>query len=324
MTLTRRRFFELAGAVIAAPVFPGGAAALGYPTQPVRVIVGLAPGGGVDIVARLMSEWLAERLGQPFVVENRPGGGTNIGTEFVARAAADGYTLLQIATPTAINASFYRNLRFNFIQDIAPIASIGRSPLVMVVNPSFPAATVADFIAYAKGNPRKINYASSGIGTPLHVAAELFKMEAGIDLVHVPYKGSAPALADLLGGQVQAMFADMSALPLIKGGKLRALAVTTAARSQVLPDVPVIADVVPGYEASAWQGMGAPRDTPPGIIATLNHAVNAALADSKVNTRLADLGFTPFASSPAQFAKFLADETEKWAKVVQEANIRLE
>ncbi|HEY2135429.1 MAG TPA: tripartite tricarboxylate transporter substrate binding protein [Xanthobacteraceae bacterium] len=293
-----------------------------YPTRPVRLVVGLAPGGGVDIMARLIGQWLSERLGQSFVIENRPGAGTNIGTEFVVTSPPDGYTLLQVATPNAINATLYDNLSFNFIRDIAPVASIGRSALVMVVSPSFPARTVTEFIAYAKANPGKISMASSGSGTPLHVAGEMFKMATAIDMIHVPYKGAAPALSDLLGGQVQVIFADMSALQFIRAGKLRALAVTTATRSAALPDVPVIGDFVAGYEASAWQGVGAPRNTPVEVIDRLNREINAGLADPGVTARLADLGFTPLAGSPADFGKLIADETQKWARVIKFAGIK--
>ena len=320
--LRRRRFLKLAGAMVALAAAPRIAAAGAYPSQPVHLVVGLAPGGGVDILARLIGDWLSRRLGVPFIVDNRPGAATNIATELVVKAAPDGYMLLQVATPAAINGSLYANLGFNFIRDIAPVASIGRSTLVVVVNPSFPVRTLADLVAYVKANPGKVNYASSGIGTPLHVAGELFCLATGISMTHVPYRGSAPALADLLGGQVEVMFSDPSALPLVQAGKLRALAVTTAHRSDELPDVPAVGESIPGYEASVWQGVGAPRDTPVEVIATLNAAINAALADTGVKARLAALSFTPFASSPAEFGKFIADETEKWARVVRTANIK--
>jgi tripartite-type tricarboxylate transporter receptor subunit TctC len=324
MTLTRRTLLQTTGAAVAVSAASRIARARTYPTQPVHLIVGLAAGGGVDIMARLMGQWLSEQLGQPFVIENRPGAGTNVATEFVVRGGADGYTLLQVATPSAINATLYSNLPFNFIRDIAPVASIGWSPLAMVVNPSFPAAGVPEFIAYARAHPGKIDYASSGIGTPLHLAGELFKMATGISMVHVPYKGAAPAVADLLGGQVQVMFSDMSALPLIKAGRLRVLAVTSATRASDLPEVPTIADVVPGYEAIAWQGIGGPKNTPAEIVATLNSAINAGLADPKMQARIADLGYTPVARSPAEFGKFIADETEKWARVIRAGKIKVE
>ena len=324
MTFTRRRLIQATSAAVAISAIPRTTRARAYPAQPVHLIVGLAAGGGVDIMARLTGQWLSEQLGQPFVIENRPGGGTNVATELVARAAPDGYTLLQIATPNAINPTLYNNLPFNFIRDIAPVASLGWSPLVMVTAPSFPVATVPEFIAYGKAHPGQINYASSGIGTPLHLAGELFKIATGISMVHVPYKGAAPALADLLGGQVQVMFSDMSALPLIKTGRLRALAVTSAATSPQLPDVPTIAEFVPGYEASAWQGIGAPKNTPGEIVTTLNSSINAGLANSQVQARIADLGYTTVAHSPAEFAKFIVDETEKWGKVIRTANIKPE
>ena len=320
--LRRRRFLTLAGASLTLATVPRIAAAGVYPSQPVHLVVGLAPGGGVDILARLIGDWLSRRLGVPFVVDNRPGAATNIATEFVVKAAPDGYTLLQVATPAAINGSLYGSLSFDFIRDIAPVASIGRSTLVVVVNPSSPVRTLADLVAYVKAHPGTTNYASSGIGTPLHVAGELFCLATGITMTHVPYRGSAPALADLLGGQVEVMFADPSALPLVQSGKLRALAVTTARRWDELPDVPSVGESIPGYEASVWQGVGAPRDTPADVIATLNTSINAALADSAVKARLAALGFTPFATSPAEFGRFIADETAKWTRVVRTANIK--
>jgi tripartite-type tricarboxylate transporter receptor subunit TctC len=296
-----------------------------YPTRPVRIIVGFPPGGPNDITARLIGQTLSERFGQPLIVENRPGASSNIGTEAVVRAPPDGYTLLMINPPNAINATLYGNLKFNFIRDIAPVASIARVPLVMEVNPSVPAKTVPEFIAYAKANPGKINMASAGTGTSANVAGELFKMMAGVDMVHVPYKGSTPALTDLLGGQVQVMFDSMlSSVEYIRAGKLRALAVTTAARSEALPDVPTVGDFLPGYEASQWSGVGVPRNTPTEIIDKLNREINATLADSKMKSRLADLGAAVFPSSPADFGKFIADETEKWGKVIRAANIKPE
>ncbi len=321
VNLERRQLLKL-GAAAALTTMPRIATAAAYPSQAVHLVVGLAPGGGVDILARLIGDWLSRRLGAPFVVDNRPGAATNLATEFVVKAAPDGYTLLQVATPAAINGSLYANLGFNFVRDIAPVASIGRSTLVVVVNPSFPAKTLAELVAYAKANPGKTNYASSGIGTPLHVAAELFCIATGISMTHVPYRGSAPGLADLLGGHVEVMFADPSALPLVQSGKLRALAVTTTQRWNELPDVPSIGESIPDYEASVWQGVGAPRETPADVIGTLNTSINAALADPAITTRLAALGFTPFASSPTEFGRFIADETEKWARVVRTANIK--
>jgi tripartite-type tricarboxylate transporter receptor subunit TctC len=319
MPLSRRRLLCLTASATALPLVPAPrvARAASYPERPVRIIVGQAAGSSSDIHARLIGQWLAEHLGQQFLVEVRPGAGGNIGTEAVVRAPADGYTLLLVNAQNAINASLYDNLTFNFITDISPIAAIDRSPLVMEVNPSLPVKTVPEFIAYAKANPGKINMASAGNGGPHHVAGELFKMMAGVDMVHVPYRGSTPGLTDLLGGQVQVMFDVVaSSIEHIKAGKLRALAVTTAKRAEVLPDLPTIGEFVPGYEASAWLGLGAPKGTPAEIIATLNREVNAALADQKLSTRLADLGGTVLPGSPEDFRKFIADETEKWAKVV--------
>ncbi|MGD0023392.1 MAG: tripartite tricarboxylate transporter substrate binding protein [Xanthobacteraceae bacterium] len=325
MKLPRRRFLRLAAGVAALPAMSRIAWAQAYPTRPVRIIVGFPPGGPNDITARLIGQTLSERFGQPLIVENRPGASSNIGTEAVVRAPPDGYTLLMINPPNAINATLYGNLKFNFIRDIAPVASIARVPLVMEVNPSVPAKTVPEFIAYAKANPGKINMASAGTGTSANVAGELFKMMAGVDMVHVPYKGSTPALTDLLGGQVQVMFDSMlSSVEYIRAGKLRALAVTTAARSEALPDVPTVGDFLPGYEASQWSGVGVPRNTPTEIIDKLNREINATLADSKMKSRLADLGAAVFPSSPADFGKFIADETEKWGKVIRAANIKPE
>jgi tripartite-type tricarboxylate transporter receptor subunit TctC len=284
----------------------------------VRLIVPFGPGGGTDIVARLIGQWLSERLGQQFVIENRPGAGGNLGTEAVVRAPPDGYTLALIGAPSAINATLYDKLTFNFIRDIAPVAIIVRFPNVMVVNPSVPAKTVPEFIAYAKANPGKINMASSGNGTSVHVAGELFKMMTGINMPHVPYRGAAPAVTDLLGGQVQVMFASMpSSIEYIRAGKLRALAVTTAMRSAALPDIATVADFVPGYEASSVYGIGAPRATPAHVVDKLNREVNAILADPKAKMRLGDLGGTALPGSPADFGKLIADETEKWGKVVK-------
>ena len=318
MKLPRRRFLHLATAAAALPAVSRTARAQTYPTRPVRWIVGFPPGGPTDIIARLMAQWLSERLGQPFVIENRPGAAGNIATEAVVRAPADGYTLLMVNPPHAINATLYDKLNFNFIRDIAPVASITRAPLVMEVNPSFPAKTVPEFIAYAKANPGKINMASSGNGTSQHVSGELFKMVTGVNMVHVPYRGAAPAVTDLLAGQVQVMFDTMStSIEYIRAGKLRALAVTTATRSEALPDIPTMADFVPGYETSTWQGVGVPKNTPAEIVEKLNKEINAGLVDAKTKARLADLGLTALAGSPADFGKLITEETEKWSKVVK-------
>jgi tripartite-type tricarboxylate transporter receptor subunit TctC len=307
-----RQFLHLAAGAVALPALSRIAKAQAYPTRPVRLIVGFPAGGPSDIVARLIGQWLSERLGQPIVIENRPGAGTNIATEAVAKAAPDGYTLLLATSTNAFNATLYDNLNFNFVQDITPVASIVRVPLVMEVNPAVPARTVPEFIAYAKANPGKLNMASGGNGTSDHVCGELFKMMAGIDMVHVPYRGGAPALTDLLGGQVQVLFDPIPAsIGYIRTGKLRALAVTTATRSDALPDIPTVAEFVPGYEASTWYGVGAPKKTPAEIINKLNKEINASLADPKLTARLADLGTTALAASPADFAKLIADETDK-------------
>ena len=318
MSLARRRFLQLTAGAVALPVVSHIAAAQVYPTRPVRIIVGFASGGTLDIIARLLGQWLSERLGQPFVVENRPGGGGNIGTDAVVRAPPDGYTLLLVGSPNMINATLYEKLNFNFIRDIAPVASIDRTPLVMEVNQSFPARSVPEFIAYAKAKPGKINMASAGTGTGQHVAGELFKMMAGVDMTHVPYRSAGPALTDLIGGQVQVMFDSLPAsIEHIRTGRLRALAVTTATRLDALPDIPTVADFVPGYEASAVHGIGAPKNTPTEIVDRLNKGINAALADPKMVARLADLGLTVLPGSPADFGKLIAEETEKWGKVVK-------
>jgi tripartite-type tricarboxylate transporter receptor subunit TctC len=323
MKLPRRQFLHLAAGAAVLPAISRFAWAQAYPSRPVRIIVPIAPGGSADIVARLIGQWLSERLGQQFVIDNRPGGGTNIGTEAVVRAPADGYTLLVVGAWNAINATLYENLKFSFIRDITPVAGVARYPNVMVLHPSFPAKTVPEFIAYAKANPGKISMASAGNGTPSHVSGELFKMMAGINIVHVPYRGGGPALTDLLGGQVQITFpTTVASIEYIKAGRLRALAVTTATRLEVLPDVPTMGEFVPGYEASGWSGIGAPRNTPAEIIDTLNKEINAALADPKMRARLADLGGTPLPGSPAQFGKLIADETEKWGKVIKFAGIQ--
>jgi len=325
MKLHRRKFLHLVAGAIAVPTAPPITRAQVYPSRPVRIIVGFPAGGSVDIVARLIGQWLSERLGQQFVIENRAGAGSNIGAEEVVRAPPDGYTLLQISSSNAFNAALYENLKFNFIRDVTPVASIMRVPGAMVVNQSVSAKTVPGFIAYAKLNPGKINMASAGIGSAQHVWGEQFKMMAGVNMQHVPYRGGALAHTDLLGGQVQVMFDTMPAsIEHIKAGRLRPLAVTTATRLEALPDIPTVGEFVPGYEASGWQGIGAPRNTPADIVDRLNREVNAGLADPKMKSRLADLGGTVLAGSPAAFEKFIADETEKWAKVIRAANIKAE
>jgi tripartite-type tricarboxylate transporter receptor subunit TctC len=325
MKLPRRSFLQLAVGAAALPAVSHIARAQAYPSRPVRMIVPIAPGGAQDILARLMGQWLSERLGQPFVIDNRPGGGSNIGTEAVVRAPADGHTLLLIPPDSAINATLYDKLNFNFIRDIAPVAGVFRGAYVMVVNPSVPAKTVPEFIAYAKANPGKINMASVGIGSGPHIAGELFKMMAGVNVVHVPYRGGGPALTDLLGGQVQVMFpGTVASIEYIRAGRLRALAVTTATRSEALPGIPTMGEFVPGYEASQWFGIGAPKNTPAEIVDKLNREINAGLADPKIKARLADLGGEVLALSPADFAKLIAEETEKWGKVIRAANIKPE
>jgi tripartite-type tricarboxylate transporter receptor subunit TctC len=325
MKLPRRKFLHLAAGAAALPAMSRIARAQAYPSRPVRIIVGFPPGGSTDILARLMAPWLSERLGQPFVIENRPGGGTNIATEAVVRAAPDGYTLLLTATPNAVNATLYDRLNFNFMRDIAPVASLMRGPNVMVVNPSFSAKSVPEFIAYAKANPGKINMASSGNGAGPHLSGELFKMMTGTDLLHVPYRGGSPALTDLIGGQVQLMFATIaSSIEYVRVGRLRALAVTSANRSLALPDIPTVADFVPGYEVSDWFGIAAPMNTPADIVEKLNKAINAALVDPKTRARLEDLGGMILGGSPADFGKLISEETEKWAKVVKFAGIKAE
>jgi tripartite-type tricarboxylate transporter receptor subunit TctC len=318
LKLPRRRFLHLAAGAAALPVVPRIAMAQAFPTRPVRIVVPFAAGGATDIIARLIGQWLSERLGQQFVIENRPGAGSNIGTEMVVNAPPDGYTLLQVGASSAINATLYEKLSFNFLRDIAPVSGIISIPFIMAVNPSFPAKTVSEFIAYARANPGKVNMASGGNGTAGHLSGELFKMMAGINMVHVPYRGEGPALTDMLGGQVQAMFGTMPAsIEYVRAGKLRPLAVTSARRSELLPDLPTVGDFVPGYETSAWQGIGAPKNTPAEIINKLNKEINAGLADPKIKTRVADMGGTVLAGSPADFGKLIADETEKWGKVVK-------
>jgi tripartite-type tricarboxylate transporter receptor subunit TctC len=324
MKIPRRRFLELAAGAAALPAFSRIAKAQAYPTKPVRIIVGFAAGGFTDIAARLMGQWLSERLGQPFVIENRTGAAGNIATEAVVRAAPDGYTLLLALDATAINATLYDKLNFNFISDIAPVAGIARAPFVMAVNPSFPATTVPEFIAYAKANPGKVNMASGGVGSGNHLSGELFKIMAGVNLTHVPYRGEGTALPDLLGGQVQVIFGSMpGTIEYIRSSKLRSLAVTTATRSDALPNIPTVGDFVPGYESVTWQGVGVPTRTAAEIIEKLNKEINVGLADPRLKARLADLGATSLPGSPADFGKLIATETEKWAKVIRTANIKL-
>jgi tripartite-type tricarboxylate transporter receptor subunit TctC len=325
MTLPRRQFLRLTAAAVAAPALPRRAAALDYPTRPVRILVPFSAGGTADVLARLLGQWLEQRLGQPFIVEARPGAAGNVATEAVARATPDGYTLLICFSVNVINTTLYDHLSFNFIRDIAPIASISRASDVMEVNPAVPAQTVPQFIDYAKANPGKINMAAAGPGSVPHLYGELFKMMTGIDLVTVHYQGSAPALLDLIGGRVQVMFDTIpSSLGYIRDGKLRALGVTAAARSDVLPDVPPIGDSVPGYAASGWQGIAAPANTPVDILDKLHDEVNAALADPAFKARLAEIGAPAFVTSRAEFIEFIADETEKWAKVIRTAGIKAE
>ena len=319
----RRQFLHLAAGVAVLPAVPRIAWAQAYPSRRVRIIVAVAAGGGNDIIARLIGQWLSERLGQPFIVDNRPGGASNTGTEAAVRSPPDGYTLLLSALSNAVNATLYDNLNFNFIRDMVPIAGIIRVSNVMYAHPSVPAATLPEFIAYAKANPGKINMASAGNGSSSHMAGELFKLLAGVDLVHVPYRGQGPALIDLLGGQVQIMFATTpGTTDYAKTGKLRALAVTTSMRVEALPDVPTVADFVAGYESSQWYGVTAPRNTPAEIIDKLNREINAGLRDPKIKARLADLGGSPLEGSPADFGKLIAEETEKWGKVIRAANIK--
>jgi len=325
MKLPRRNFLHLVAGAAALSAMSRLARAQAYPSRPVRIIVGFAAGGSADILARLMGQWLSERLGQPFVIENRPGAGSNIGTEAVVRAPPDGYTLLLASSANAIAATLYDRLNFDFTRDIAPVAGVARYSNVMVLHPSFPAKTVPEFIAYAKTNPAKINMGSGGNGGVSHVSGELFKMMTGVNMVHVPYRGNAPALTELLGGQVQVVFADVSSsIEHIRAGKLRALAVTTTLRSEALPDIPTVAEFVPGYEASTWQGIGVPKNTSAEIVERLNNEINAALADPNMKARLADLGGTVLGGSPAEFGKFIADETEKWGKVVKFTGIKAE
>jgi tripartite-type tricarboxylate transporter receptor subunit TctC len=325
MKLHRREFLHLAAGAAALPAVSRIARAQAYPSRPVRIVAGFPAGSAPDILARLIGEWLSERLGQPFVIENRLGAAGNIATEAVVRASPDGHTLLLVVTANANNATLYEKLNFNFIRDIIPVASVVRNPLVMEVNPSLPVKTVPEFIAYAKANPGKLSFGSTGNGSTPHICAELFKTMTGVNMVHVPYRGSPQAITDLLGGQVQVMFDIMAAsIEYIRSGKLRALAVTTTARQEMLPDIPTVGEFVAGYEASGWAGIGAPRNTPAEIVEKLNKEVNAALADPKIKSRIADLGGTVLVGSSADFGKLIADETEKWAKVIRAANIKAE
>jgi len=325
MKLPRRTFLHLAAGAAALPAVSRIARAQSYPSRPVRLIFGYAPGGSADVTARIMAQWLTERLGQTFIVESRPGAGSNIGTEAVVRAAADGYTLLLVAPANAINATLYAKLNYDFLRDIVPVASLIRFGNVMEVNPTVPVKTVPEFIAYAKANPGKINFASSGAGSTIHMSGELFKMMAGVNMVHVPYRGAAPAITDLLAGQVQVMFDNIpTSIQHIRAGTLRPLAVTTAEPSELLPDLPVVADFLPGYEASAWYGVGAPKGTPAEIVDKLNKEINAILAEPRAKVRFAELGASLVTGSAADFGKLLVDETEKWAKVVKFAGIKPE
>lgn len=325
MKLPRRKFLHLAAGTAVLPVVSRVAWAQTYPARPVRIIVGFPPGGATDITARLMGQWLSERLGQPFIIENRPGAGGNIATEAVVRASADGYTLLMALLNNAVNTTLFDKLNFNFTRDIAPVAFIGTGPYVMLVNPSLPAKTVQEFIAFAKANPGRVNFASAGIGSGPHLAGELFKIMAGVDIVHVPYRGGGPAMTDLLGGQVHAYFPTTpGSIEYIRTGKLRALAVTTANRSDALRDIPTMAEFLPGYQADGWQGIGAPKNTPAAIVEMLNKEINNALANPKIAARLADLGSAAMPMTPAEFGKLIVDETEKWAKIIRAANIKAE
>jgi len=322
--ISRRQILNLIAGAAALPAFSRIARAETYPSRPVRLIVGFPPGGAADITARLMGQWLSERLGQQFVIENRPGAGTNIATEAVVRAPADGYTLLLVSMANTVNATLYERLNFDFVRDIAPVAGLIRGPLVMELNPSVPTTTIPDFIAYARANPNKINMASAGNGTPGHIASVLFQLSTGLGVLDVPYRGGAPALTDLLAGQVQVMFDNLpTSLEYIRAGKVRPLAVTTVTRSQALPDLPTVGEFVPGYEVSSWFGIGAPTNTPEEIIDKLNGEINAALADAKIKARIAKLSSTVLASSPADFGRLIAAETEKWERLIRAANIKM-
>jgi tripartite-type tricarboxylate transporter receptor subunit TctC len=325
MNLPRRRFLHLAASSLALPAFPRLASAQIYPARPVRIVVGYPAGDSPDVAARIIGRWLSDRLGRGFVIENKPGAGTNIAVQSVLDSPADGYTLYLITTANSSNATFYPSLRFNFLTDMAPIAGLSRLPLVMAVNPSLPAKTVPEFIAYAKAHPGQVNMASAGVGGLIHLAGELFKTNTGLDLPHVPYRGSTPALTDLMSGRVQVMFdALTSSLPHIRSGALRALAVTTPVPSDSLPGVPTVAETVPGYEAEVWLAIGAPRGTPPDVIATLNREINSGLADATVKAQFADLAMAPIPGTPAEFGKFLASETDKWGKVIRTLGIKAE
>jgi tripartite-type tricarboxylate transporter receptor subunit TctC len=322
MVLHRRKLLRLAGATATVTVLPQAAWSQAYPSRPVRILVGYAAGGGVDISARLIGQWLSERLQQQFVVENRTGAATNIATEAAVRSPPDGYTLLLVNAANAINATYYENLNFNFMRDIAPVAGIGRFPYFMAVNPAFPVKNVSEFIAYAKANPRKVNMGTGGAGGPDHASGELLQLMTGIQMTHVPYRGTAPALTDLLGGQVHMVFCTIpSAIQYIRAGTLRAIAVTSATRLESMPEIPTVGDTVPGFESAQWYGVGAPAATPAAIIATLNKEVNAALADPKMKARLQELGGVPLSMTPEEFGKFLANETEKMGKVIKAAGI---
>jgi len=323
MKLPRRQFLALTTTAIGLPALLRTASAQAYPARPVRILVGFAAGGAPDIAARLVAQWLTERLGQQFIIENRPGAGGNIATEAVVDAAPDGYTLLMAGLPNAVNTTLYQKLKFDFARDMAPVVGVSHENYGMEVNPSFPAKTVPEFIAYAKANPGKLNMASPGNGTGPHMAGELFKIMAGVDMVHVAYRGSPPALTDLIAGQVQMMFSPLSSsIEFVKAGKLRGLAVTSAARSEVLPDVPTVGEFVAGYQAAGWFGVCAPRKTPDEIIDRLNREINAGLSGAKMKARLRELSATTFGGSPSDFARYIADETEKWGKVVRTANLR--
>jgi tripartite-type tricarboxylate transporter receptor subunit TctC len=324
MKLSRRTFLHVAASAATLPAVSRVASAQTYPSRPLRIIVGFAPGGSVDVVARLIGQWLSERLGQPIAVENRPGAGGNIGTAAAVGAPPNGYTLFLVTAANAINATLYEKLNFNFIRDIAPVAGISRNPLIMEVHPSVPARTVPEFVAYANANPGNVNMASAGNGTPHHLCGELFKMMTRVNMLHVPYRGEAPAMTDLIGGQVQLMFTPTGpSIEYIRSGKLRALAVTTSSRLEVLPDVPAMGQFVPGYEASGWFGVGVPRGTPTEIVERLNKEINAGLADREIRARLGDLGVSVLSGSPADFGKHIAAETEKWGKVIRSANINV-
>jgi tripartite-type tricarboxylate transporter receptor subunit TctC len=325
LEISRQRFLKLIASAAALPTFARIATGQNYPSRPIHIIVGFPPGGAADVTARLIGQWLSERLGQPFIIENRPGAGTNIGTEAVAKSPADGYTLLLVSVANTVNASLYESLNFDFIRDITPVAGLVRGPLVMEVNPSVPATTVPEFIAYAKANPGMINIASAGIGTPGHMASELFQLLTDLDLLDVPYRGGAPALTDLLAGQVHVMFDNLPiSLEYIRAGKLRALAVSTITRSDTLPDLPTVSEFVPGYEISSWFGIGAPRNTPRQVVDKLNAEINAGLTTPKLKAQLMDLGSSPLIGSPADFGSLIVKETEKWRKVIRAAKIKPE